>query len=57
VGVARVPRHGDAYIEYKGEPFVLMEASGPAWRPPGFISDTTKAALATMQGVRIDPLF
>ena len=57
VGVARVPRHGDAFIEYKGEPFVLMEASGPAWRPPGFISDTTKAALATMQGVRIDPLF
>jgi hypothetical protein len=57
VGVARVPRHGDAFIEYKGEPFVLMEASGPAWREPGFISDTTKAALATMQGVRIDPLF
>jgi hypothetical protein len=57
VGVARVPRHGDAYIEYKGEPFVLMEAAGPAWRPPGMISDQTRDALGTMQGVRIDPLF
>jgi hypothetical protein len=57
VGVARVPRHGDAYIEYRGEPFVLMEAAGPAWRPPGMISDQTRDALRTMQGVRIDPLF
>ena len=57
VAVARVPRHGDAYIEYQGEPFVLMEAAGPAWRPPGMISDQTRDALRTMQGVRIDPLF
>jgi hypothetical protein len=57
VGVARVPRHGDAFIEYQGEPFVLMEAAGPAWRPPGSISDATRDALSTMQGVRIDPLF
>lgn len=57
VGVARVPRHGDAFIEYKGQPYVLMEAAGPAWRPPGSISDATRAALSTMQGVRIDPLF
>lgn len=57
VGVARVPRHGDAFIEYRGEPFVLMETSGPAWRPPGMIADTTRDALRSMQGVRIDPLF
>lgn len=57
VGVARVPRHGDAFIEYQGEPFVLVEAAGPAWRPPGQISDATRDALRTMQGVRIDPLF
>lgn len=57
VGVARVPRHGDAYIEYRGEPFVLMETAGPAWRPPGMIADTTRDALRSMQGVRIDPLF
>ena len=34
-----------------------MEAAGPAWRPPGMISDQTRDALSTMQGVRIDPLF
>lgn len=57
VGIARVPRPGDAFIEYRGEPFVLVEASGPARLPPGQIGPTTQAALATMDGVRIDPLF
>lgn len=57
VGVARVPRPGDAFIEYRGEPFVLIEPSGPGRLPPGMIAPTTQAALATMQDVRIDPLF
>lgn len=55
IGVARVPRHGDAYIEWQGQPYVLLEAAGPAWRPPGSISDQTRAALQTMEGVRIEP--
>lgn len=57
VGIGRVPRHGDAYVEFNGEPYVLIESSGPAWLPPGMIGDATQAALATMAGVRIDPLF
>jgi hypothetical protein len=57
VGLARVPRPGDAFIEYQGEPFVLIEPSGPARLPPGQIGPTTQAALATMSEVRIDPLF
>jgi len=57
VGIARVPRQGDAFIEYRGEPFVLIEASGPGRLPPGSIGPTTQAALATMNEVRIDPLF
>lgn len=57
VGIARLPRPGDAFIEYNGEPFVLIEPSGPARLPPGQIGPTTQAALATMNGVRIDPLF
>jgi len=57
VGVARVPRPGDAFIEYQGEPFVLVEPSGPARLPPGQIGPQTQAALATMDGIRIDPLF
>lgn len=57
VGIARVPRSGDAFIEYGGEPFVLIEASGPGRLPPGTIGPTTRAALETMNEVRIDPLF
>lgn len=57
VGIARVPRQGDAFIEYEGEPFVLIEPSGPGWLPPGTIGATTQAKLNTMAGVRIDPLF
>ncbi len=57
VGIARVPRKGDAFIEYEGEPFVLIEPSGPAWFPPGMIGNTTQTRLNTMTGVRIDPLF
>jgi hypothetical protein len=57
VGIARVPRPGDAFIEYQGEPFVLIEPSGPARLPPGQIGPQTQAALATMNGIRIDPLF
>lgn len=57
VGIARVPRPGDAFIEYRGEPFVLIEPSGPARLAPGQIGPTTKAALETMNGIRIDPLF
>jgi hypothetical protein len=57
VGIARVPREGDAFIEFNGEPYVLIEASGPHWRPPGLIGDATQAALQTMTGLRIDALF
>jgi hypothetical protein len=57
VGIARIPRPGDAFIEYRGEPFVLIEPSGPGRLPPGMIAATTQAALATMHDVRIDPLF
>ena len=57
VGIARVPRPGDAFIEYEGQQFVLVEPSGPGRLPPGQIGPQTQAALATMNGVRIDPLF
>ena len=57
VGIARMPRPGDAFIEYAGEPFVLIEPSGPARLPPGQVGQTTQAALATMSEIRIDPLF
>ena len=57
VGIARVPRTGDAFVEYRGAPYVLVEASGPALLPPGAITEATQTALNTMLSVRIDPLF
>jgi hypothetical protein len=57
VGIARVPRPGDAFIEYQGEPFVLIEPAGPARLPVGSIGPQTQAALAAMNEIRIDPLF
>ena len=55
MGIARVPQRGEAFIQYAGEPYVLLEAAGPAWLPPGHLSDYSRAILGTMRDVRIDP--
>lgn len=55
MGVARVPQSGEAYLEYGGEQYVLLEPAGPAWLPPGTASDMSLDALGVMQDVRIDP--
>jgi hypothetical protein len=55
MGIARVPQRGEAFLQYGGEPYVLLEAAGPAWLPPGSISDYSRDMLGTMQDVRIDP--
>lgn len=57
VGVSRVPRSGEAFVQYKGQPYVLIEASGPSLLPPGVVAPTTLSALKASSGVRIDPLF
>lgn len=41
LGILQHPAKGDAFIEYEGLTYVLMEPSGPAWVPPGYISDYT----------------
>jgi hypothetical protein len=55
MGVARVPQRGEAYIEYGGEHYVLLEPAGPGWLPPGTVSDYSLDLLRTMRDVRIDP--
>lgn len=57
LGIARPPRPGEAYLEYAGEPFVLVEAAGPAQRRPGDVATRTRAALDAGAGIRIDPMF
>lgn len=56
MGVARVPRKDEAYLDYGGESYVLIEPAGPGWLPPGSISDYSHSVLETMEGVRVDPL-
>lgn len=57
LGVARTPRPGEAFVEYAGEPYVLVEASGPAPRRPGDVAKRTRAALEQDAPIRIDPMF
>jgi hypothetical protein len=57
LGIARAPQPGEAFLEYQGQPYVLLEASGPAARPLGAVSKTTQIALDAGQGIRIDPMF
>lgn len=56
MGIARVPQRGETYLQYAGEPYVLLEPTGPAWMPLGIISDYSRDLLNTMRDVRIDPI-
>lgn len=57
LGISRAPQDGEAFLNFQGEPFVLVEASGPAQRRPGDISERTRAALNSRDAIRIDPMF
>lgn len=56
LGLSREPRPGEAFVEYAGRPYVLVEAAGPASRRPGDVSDRTREALASREPLRIDPI-
>lgn len=55
VGVLRNPAKGEAFVEYKGLRYVLIEPAGPAWLPLGSIAPTTMAFLETGQSYGIEP--
>ncbi|MBI4370318.1 MAG: hypothetical protein HY547_08835 [Elusimicrobia bacterium] len=55
MGVQHIAGRGDAFVEYQGLTYVLIEPSGPAWAPPGFVSDQTIAKLELAQGVSLEP--
>lgn len=57
LGVARMPRAGEAFVEHQGEPYVLVEAAGPAPRRPGSVARRTQEALERGEPIRIDPMF
>ena len=57
IGVLRIPNKGDLFVEYQGLQYVLIEAAGPAWLPPGTVADSTQDLLAGADGYRIEPFF
>jgi hypothetical protein len=56
LGVLQHPARGDAFVEFKGKTYVLMEPAGPALLPPGMVSDYTQKWLAASDQVIIEPL-
>lgn len=56
LGIAGKPGPGQAFLKHEGVTYVLIEAAGPALRPPGDVSPTTAAALRKRKGLRIDPI-
>lgn len=55
MGVLRNPAKGDAFVEYGGLRYVLMEPAGPAWLPPGAIGLTSAALLNSGAAITIEP--
>lgn len=57
LGIAADPAPGQAWITHEGETYVLVEASGPAVRRPGDVSDQTTYALNNQAILRVDPIY
>lgn len=56
LGILQLPAKGDAFVEFEGLTYVLMEPSGPAWVPPGIISDYTLKWLDSRDQVILEAL-
>jgi hypothetical protein len=56
-GILRIPQKGDLMIEYRGLQYVLIEAAGPAWLPPGTIGSGTADMLAAHEDIELEPFF
>jgi hypothetical protein len=55
IGILRNPAKGDAFVEYKGARYVLVEPAGPGWLPPGNVDRRTLALLNASDKVKIEP--
>ena len=56
LGVLRTPAKGDAFVEYNGLTYVLMEPAGPGWVPPGIVSEYTLQLLNAGDQIALEPL-
>lgn len=56
IAVHRIPGRGEVYIEHHGIPYVMIEAAGPAWIPPGKVGDFTEQYLSSGKLFTVQPL-
>jgi len=56
IGILQIPAKGDAYVEYQGLYYTLMEPAGPGWSPPGMVSDYTLELLKAGDSVALEPM-
>jgi hypothetical protein len=56
IGVLQTPAKGDAYVEYEGLNYVLMEPAGPSRLAPGMVSDYTLEVLKAHDRIALEPL-
>ncbi len=57
LAILKRPAKGDAYIEFKGRKFVLLEPAGPGQLAPGEIAEATKLMFAPGHSYRVERLF
>jgi hypothetical protein len=55
MGVLRNPAKGDAFVEYGGLRYVLLEPAGPAWLPPGAVGPISTALLNSGAAIAVEP--
>jgi len=56
IGILQIPAKGDAYVEYRGLYYTLMEPAGPGWSPPGMVSDYTLDLLKAGDSIALEPM-
>lgn len=56
LGLAREPAEGESHLRWGGADWVLIEPSGPAWLPPGYLGDGTKALLSSGRAYAVEAL-
>jgi hypothetical protein len=55
MAVLQIPDKGDAFVEYQGLQYILLEPAGPGWFPPGQVGEETTAQLNGSDGYQIYP--
>jgi hypothetical protein len=55
MAILRLPSKGEAFVEWQGLRYVLIEPAGPAWLPPGQVGVATMPMLQAAEGFRIEP--